>query len=174
MSIRHRYDDPERAGEEFSKKAVEQFTAERFKSVTINREYEVPYTAGYSKDGKTIYIDRHVPDTISYRGKKCDIIKPLVMHETTEISLESKPYFDSYELSHETATMAEFALVRAMGFDVVEYNKQVNEIVKRVYSRAKYESIPPDLDLEPYYDEKDYKCLKRMGITDEESNKSEE
>lgn len=31
---------------------------------TINRENDMPYVGGYSKDGSTIYLDRHLPDEI--------------------------------------------------------------------------------------------------------------
>jgi len=27
-------------------------------------KHDIPYLAGYSKDGKTIYIDRHMPDGV--------------------------------------------------------------------------------------------------------------
>jgi hypothetical protein len=30
----------------------------------LDREHDVPYLAGYSNDGKTIYIDRHMPRTM--------------------------------------------------------------------------------------------------------------
>lgn len=27
----------------------------------VNREYDIPYIAGYSVDGRTVFIDRHLP-----------------------------------------------------------------------------------------------------------------
>jgi len=32
----------------------------------INRDYDIPYIAGYSQDGHTVFIDRHLPR--SFRG----------------------------------------------------------------------------------------------------------
>ena len=29
--------------------------------VKLDRRHDIPYLAGYSRDGKTIYIDRHMP-----------------------------------------------------------------------------------------------------------------
>ena len=29
---------------------------------TLNKNYDLPYLAGYSNNGQTIYIDRHLPD----------------------------------------------------------------------------------------------------------------
>ena len=36
---------------------------------SIDREHDIPYLAGYSLDGKRIYIDRHLPPTFRYRGR---------------------------------------------------------------------------------------------------------
>ena len=27
----------------------------------VNRDYDIPYIAGYSQDGHTVFIDRHLP-----------------------------------------------------------------------------------------------------------------
>ena len=34
----------------------------------FDRKHDIPYLAGYSQDGKTIYIDRHMPRSFKYRG----------------------------------------------------------------------------------------------------------
>jgi hypothetical protein len=31
--------------------------------VRVNRAYDIPYIAGYSVDGRTVFIDRHLPRT---------------------------------------------------------------------------------------------------------------
>ena len=36
----------------------------------IDRKHDIPYLAGYSRDGKTIYIDRHMPPSFRYRGRE--------------------------------------------------------------------------------------------------------
>ena len=39
----------------------------------VNHKYDVPYVAGYSADGRTIYIDRDLTKTFAYDGKRADI-----------------------------------------------------------------------------------------------------
>src|ERR1700731_4070999 len=34
----------------------------------LDRKHDIPYLAGYSRDGKTIYIDRPMPPSSPYRG----------------------------------------------------------------------------------------------------------
>ena len=38
----------------------------------LDRRHDIPYLAGYSQDGKTIYIDRHMPRSFRYRGREID------------------------------------------------------------------------------------------------------
>ena len=35
----------------------------------LDREHDIPYLAGYSLDGNTIFIDRHVPQSFKFRGR---------------------------------------------------------------------------------------------------------
>lgn len=37
----------------------------------VNRSYDIPYIAGYSKDGSTVFIDRHVPRTVRFLRARC-------------------------------------------------------------------------------------------------------
>ena len=32
----------------------------------LDRRYDIPYLAGYSRNGKTIYIDRHMPKWFTF------------------------------------------------------------------------------------------------------------
>ena len=34
----------------------------------VDRRHDIPYLAGYSKNGKTIYIDRNMPKVFPFRG----------------------------------------------------------------------------------------------------------
>ena len=34
----------------------------------VDRSHDIPYLAGYSKNGKTIYIDRSMPKSLPFRG----------------------------------------------------------------------------------------------------------
>jgi hypothetical protein len=33
----------------------------------IDRRYDIPYVAGYSRDGQTVFIDRHMPRGFNWR-----------------------------------------------------------------------------------------------------------
>lgn len=35
----------------------------------VNRKYDVPYIAGYSVDGHTVFIDRHLPKSFRWLTK---------------------------------------------------------------------------------------------------------
>jgi len=49
-----------------------------------NRDHDIPYLAGYSRDCKTIYIDRHLPPSFRYRGRDIDTDRFLILHEEVE------------------------------------------------------------------------------------------
>jgi hypothetical protein len=53
----------------------------------IDRKHDVPYLAGYSIDGNTIYIDRHMPRTLKYKGRIINIDRFLLLHEAVEKAL---------------------------------------------------------------------------------------
>ena len=50
----------------------------------VNRSYDIPYLAGYSKDGSTIFIDRHLPRTLRVLTRKVRIDPFLMTHEIVE------------------------------------------------------------------------------------------
>src|SRR6516165_7240998 len=50
----------------------------------FDRDHDIPYLAGYSRDGKTIYIDRHMPPSFRYRGRDIDTDRFLILHEEVE------------------------------------------------------------------------------------------
>ena len=35
----------------------------------LDRSHDIPYLAGYSRNGKTIYIDRHMPTSFSFKRR---------------------------------------------------------------------------------------------------------
>jgi hypothetical protein len=53
----------------------------------LDRDHDIPYLAGYSQDGKTIYIDRHMPRTMKSRGREIDSDRFLILHEEVEKTL---------------------------------------------------------------------------------------
>ena len=50
----------------------------------FDRKHDIPYLAGYSLDGKTIYIDRHMPASFKFKGRTINTDRFLVLHEEVE------------------------------------------------------------------------------------------
>lgn len=120
-------------------------------------KYDVPYVAGYSEDGKTIYIDRHIKLKMK-NGK--DVTPLIVTHEVVEKALLD--IFDlDYQQAHHIATYLEHEAASKSGIDWRQYTKLLDPQMKRVGSE-KIKAVPPDLDLEPYKDEHDTTELKRL------------
>jgi hypothetical protein len=123
--------------------------------VHIDQDHDIPYVAGYSKDGKTIYIDRHFPLTMGKTN-----IKPFILtHEMTEKALIDFYHLD-YEQAHHLATHAERMHADEEGLDWKKYTAHCEKYFKPL-EHEKLEKVPADLDLTPYKDEKDpdYKKL---------------
>lgn len=126
----------------------------------LDRKHDIPYLAGYSRDGKTIYIDRHMPATMKYKGHEIDTDRFLILHEEVEKTLIDQ--LDLHYLhAHQIATRAEEAAVRAAGILWRDYDRFMQKYVKRI-GDERLKKVPADLDLKPYRDEHDFDLLKRM------------
>lgn len=126
-------------------------------SIPIIRKFDIPYLGGYSKDGKKIYIDRHL--NCKYKGR--DISKFIRIHEVAE-----KAALDLFGLKYQQAhadiaNHLERKAVEAEGLDWVEYCEFLDPFIKAV-SHEHLDLVPKDLDLEPYKDEKDKKLIKTI------------
>lgn len=113
-----------------------------------NRDYEVPYLAGSSLDGSTVYFDPKLHSLPEWATRL------IALHEIVEWSL--KPYVNGYEPRHHMATAAEDRYVLDLGHTPQEYRA----LLRPFYAPIEHEKItncPPDLDLSPYSGE-----LKRM------------
>lgn len=128
--------------------------------ITLDREHDIPYLAGYSRDGKTIFIDRHLPKTFKYRGQLVHIDPFLILHEAVEKTLIDELGL-AYQHAHQIALRAEQALVRASGVSWREYDRVMQSYIKEV-GDERLTHLPADLDLKPYRDEEDLDLLKRM------------
>ncbi|HUB25781.1 MAG TPA: hypothetical protein VL992_10165 [Tepidisphaeraceae bacterium] len=128
--------------------------------IRLDHDHDIPYLAGYSHDGKTIYIDRHLPHSFVYRGKRVGVDRFLVLHEAVEKSL-----LDSlglhYQHAHQIALRAEEAAVRAAGVGWTEYDRFMQQFIKEV-GDENLTKLPHDLDIKPYRDEHDRQLLVRM------------
>lgn len=133
-----------------------------FGKKTLNTSYQIPYLAGYSKDGKTVYIDKRYEPVFELKdGRKMNITKYLVIHELTEKDLEDNQQY-KYPYAHEKATGAERDAVEADGYPWDEYQKYALSEVHRLYKLGLNEPLPKNLDEKPETDTKDYSLLKEI------------
>src|SRR4249919_3159493 len=126
----------------------------------LDRVHDVPYLAGYSLDGKTIYIDRHMPRAFKLRGRSVETDRFLILHEEVEKTLIDQLGLH-YLHAHQIATRAEEAAVRADGILWRDYDRFMQKYVKHI-GDEKLTKVPADLDLKPYRDEHDFDLIKRM------------
>ena len=126
----------------------------------LDRKHDIPYLAGYSVDGKTIYIDRHMPKTMKYDGRDIDTDRYLILHEEVEKTLIDQ--LDLHYLhAHQIASRAEQAAVRAAGIRWRDYDRFMQDNVKHI-GDERLTKVPADLDLKPYRDEHDDELVQRM------------
>ena len=126
----------------------------------LDRKHDVPYLAGYSTDGQTIYIDRHLPRSFRYRGRDVDVDRFLILHEEVEKTLIDRLGLH-YLHAHQIALRAEQGAVRAAKIDWRSYDRFMRKYVKSI-GDERLSRVPADLDLKPYRDEHDFDLLKRM------------
>ena len=128
--------------------------------VKLDRRHDIPYLAGYSEDGKTIYIDRHMPRSFKLQGRTVDTDRFLILHEEVEKTLIDRLGLH-YLHAHQIATRAEQAAVRAAGVNWSDYDRFMQTYVKRI-GDERLTKLPKDLDTKPYRDEHDDDLLRRM------------
>ena len=133
------------------------FDSNMLKHPQINRSFDIPYVAGYSKDAKTIYIDKDLPQHFKYKGKKIAIAPFLVVHEAVEKALIDVAGL-SYQDAHAIATHVEITSVFAAGIDPKAYQKFYSRYIKSETTHVV--KTPKNLDLTPYRDEEDKNALK--------------
>jgi len=126
----------------------------------VDRKHDIPYLAGYSRDGKTIYIDRHMPSSFRYDGREVNTDRYLILHEEVEKTLIDQLGLH-YLHAHQIASRAEQAAVRAAGIRWRDYDRFMQKHVKTI-GDERLTRVPADLDLKPYRDEHDYELVQRM------------
>lgn len=126
----------------------------------IDKTYDIPYIAGYSRDGRTIFIDRHLPKTFSYWGKKVRVEPFVLTHEIVEKALLDELRLH-YLHAHQIAIRTERAAVEAAGVSWRAYNRFTKKYEKPI-EEEKLQRVPKSLDLTPYRDEKDFALLSRL------------
>jgi hypothetical protein len=128
----------------------------------LERDYDIPYLAGYSLDGSTVYIDRHMPKSFVYRKRRVLTDRFLMMHECVEKSL-IQLYGMHYLHAHQIALHAEQAVVRAEGIEWKAYDDFMQKHIKTIEDE-RVTKIPAQLDLTPYVDFHDAKLVKQMRL----------
>ena len=101
----------------------------------LDRRHDIPYLAGYSRNGKTIYIDRQLPKSFVFRGRRIKVDRFLILHEALEKTLMDHlglRYLDA----HQIATRAEQAAVRASGVSWDAYDKFMKKYVRAATTAA--------------------------------------
>ena len=126
----------------------------------LDRAHDIPYLAGYSRDGNTIYIDRHMPKSFRFKGRVIETDRFLILHEEVEKTLIDRLNLH-YLHAHQIATRAEQAAVRAAGVNWRDYDRFMQQYVKKL-GDERLTRVPADLDEKPYRDEHDYDLLRRM------------
>src|SRR5438045_3468495 len=81
QEVRHKSEDIEDAV------LLDAVRAIRRRVKVINRDYDIPYIAGYSVDGHTVFIDRHLPRTFRWLLKTLRVEAFLLTHEIVEKAL---------------------------------------------------------------------------------------
>jgi hypothetical protein len=126
----------------------------------LDRDHDIPYLAGYSKDGTIIYIDRHMPTAFKYKGRTIETDRFLVLHEEVEKTMIDRLNLH-YLHAHQIATRVERDAVIACGINWTDYDDFMQENVKYIGDK-RLTKVPVDLDLKPYRDEHDTELLERM------------
>lgn len=126
----------------------------------VDRTYDIPRLAGYIRNGKIIYIDRHVLKTFTADGRRVSVDRFLILHEAIEKALIDKLGVH-YEHARQIALHTEEAAVKSSDILPQEYPQFMQRYIKQVEDEG-LRLMPLDPDLKPYRDEDDSKKLKSI------------
>lgn len=146
-----------------------------FKSVQIDRDFDVPYIAGYSRlNPKYIFVDRSLDTKVELGGGKSgnvgkttvvETLPFLIIHEVVEVALLRRWKLPSLEYwrSHQIAQRVEKAFLQAQGHSWSEYQGGfIRHNIERLAKQFRFRAIPEDLDLIPYVEEMELEKVKAM------------
>ena len=139
----------------------EAIKALRKRIATVDHSHDIPYIAGYSRDGRTVYIDRHLPRSFrSWSLKRVYVAPFLVTHEVIEKALLDQLQLH-YLHAHQIAVRTEREVVKTAGVSWSAYQGFIKKYEKAI-AEERLENVPGDLDLTPYRDEKDFARLEEL------------
>jgi hypothetical protein len=152
-----KYMQPKEQEQPVTEKPPEPIQSESAPGVTVDRTHEVPYVAGASNDGNTVYVDKSVPSSVNVSGKEFDPAVPLSIHEEIEHKImqhlisQGMPDDKAYEVAHHGfAQPAEDNWYRQNGIDVDAVNKFWDGIDSKTEKEVHPDNTPPDLYTKPY------------------------
>ena len=101
-----------------------------------------------------------MPRSFKFQGRTVATDRFLILHEEVEKTLIDQLGLH-YLHAHQIATRAEQAAVRAAGVNWRDYDRFMQQYVKRI-GDERLTKLPQDLDTKPYRDEHDDDLLRRM------------
>lgn len=125
----------------------------------VNRQYDVPYTAGGSVplENPAMYIDRNFPRAISVDGKTFDPADPFIVHENVEqhtmdlLIKGGMSEADAYRVAHyEFAEKAEGAWYQSHGIDQEKAEAIYTPLLRDDMYKQGELKLPPNLYDRPY------------------------
>ena len=117
----------------------------------VVHRFDMPYLAGYSRDGRTLYIDRHLPFVDKIAKRNVCVRDFLCIHESVEKALIDELHW-KYERAHHVATAVEYENASSV-VPIDAYRKFLRPFIKAA-DHEKLTSIPSDLDLTPMQSDK--------------------
>jgi hypothetical protein len=131
-----------------------------------DNNFDIPYIAGYSKDGNTLFFDRHLPEilTLELDGNKREINPRefLRLHETLEKAIIDALGW-SYFPAHAAATAYERrGILQKLGPQWWMPYEHTMDGYAKADEHEKIKKVPKNLDMTPYHDADDNRLLKVM------------
>jgi hypothetical protein len=126
----------------------------------VDHTHDIPYIAGYSRDGHTVFIDRHLPKSFTWLMKTVRVEPFLLTHEIVEKALLDELRLH-YLHAHQVAQRAERDAVKAAGISWWAYQRFMKQHEKPI-EEERLVRVPAELELTPYRDEKDFALLRRL------------
>src|SRR5271166_2709997 len=130
--------------------------ADAINHAPVDRDHSVPYLSGPSEDGKTLYVNRHIPERVKIGDKWVDpsipykileFVERFVMNEAIKNGMTPE---EAYEFAHHNyAEVAEDHWIKHHGIDLEEWNKW-NEAMEDQIQHEEALDPPKDLFKKPY------------------------
>lgn len=115
----------------------------------LDESHDIPFVGGYSQNGETIYLHRHLAKEIDIDGRKVCPRKYLKLHEEMEKSLIDVLGW-GYLQSHRISNAIELLTVVQDGMDKSRYIHFMDKEMQRLM-KLPVKVIPNDLDFLPYH-----------------------